>query len=184
MLAYSGIAHMGYALVALVAFGADGVAAVLVYLAAYTFMNMAAFAAVSAFSESEEAPHLIMDLAGQGWERPVVSFALSVAMFSLAGIPPTVGFLGKFLAFRAAVNAHLVWLAVVGVLASLVSVFYYVRVVYYLYMKPLPKRKPAFSEPWAVRLLAVVCVLGMLVLGTLPKALVEAAQGAAGFLVR
>ncbi len=184
MLAYSGIAHMGYALVGLVAFGADGVTGVLVYIAAYTFMNIAAFGAVSAFSESEEEPHLINDLAGQGWERPVVSFALSLSMFALAGIPPTVGFVGKFLVFRAAVNAEMVWLAVVGVLASLVSVFYYVRVVYYLYMKPLPKRKPAFSEPWAVKALSVVCVLAMLLLGVFPQALVRLSQQAAEFLGR
>lgn len=184
MLAYSGIAHMGYALVGLVAFGPDGLAAVLVYLAAYTFMNIAAFAAVAAFSENEEEPHLINDLAGQGWERPTVAFALSVAMFALAGIPPTVGFVGKFLAFRAAVNMNMVWLAVVGVLTSLVSVFYYVRVVYYLYMKPLPKRKPAFSEPWAIRLLAALCLAGMVVLGVFPKTLLELAEGAAAILVR
>jgi NADH-quinone oxidoreductase subunit N len=184
MLAYSGIAHMGYALVGLVAFGRDGVAAVLVYLAAYTFMNIAAFAAVAAFSENEEEPHLVTDLAGQGWERPTVAFALSIAMFALAGIPPTVGFVGKFLAFRAAVNANMVPLAVVGVLASLVSVFYYVRVVYYLYMKPLPKRRPAFSEPWAIRLLAVLCLAGMLVLGVFPRKLLELAEGTAAMLAR
>lgn len=184
MLAYSGIAHMGYALVGLVAFGFDGVSAVLVYLAAYTFMNIAAFGAVSAFSESEEEPHLINDLAGQGWERPVVSFALAVAMFALAGIPPTLGFLGKFLAFRAAVNAKMVWLAVVGVLASLVSVFYYVRVVYYLYMKPLPKHKPSFSEPWAVKLLGALCVTAIVALGVFPKTLLALAQEAAELLVR
>lgn len=184
MLAYSGIAHMGYALVGLVAFGPDGITGVLVYLAAYTFMNIAAFAAVSAFSESEEEPHLINDLAGQGWERPLVSFALSLAMFALAGIPPTLGFVGKFLVFRAAVNAEMVWLAVVGVLASLVSVFYYVRVVYYLYMKPLPKRKPAFAEPWAVKLVSVVCVLAIVLLGVFPYALLQLAQEAAGLLGR
>lgn len=184
MLAYSGIAHMGYALVGVVAFGPEGLGAVLVYLAAYTFMNMAAFAAVSAFSENEEEPHLITDLAGQGWERPVIAFALTVAMFALAGIPPTLGFLGKFLAFRAAVHQNLVWLAVVGVLASLVSVFYYVRVVYYLYMKPLPKRRPAFSQPWPVRLLGIVSLVGMVLLGIFPRPLVELAQAAASFLVR
>jgi NADH-quinone oxidoreductase subunit N len=132
MLAYSGIAHMGYALVGLVAFGTDGLTGVLVYLAAYTFMNIAAFAVVSAFSESEDEPHLITDLAGQGWQRPFLSFALALSMFSLAGIPPTIGFVAKFLVFRAAVNEHLVWLAVVGVLNSLVSVFFYLRVVYSL----------------------------------------------------
>ncbi len=184
MLAYSGIAHMGYALVGVVAYGADGIAGVLVYLAAYTFMNIAGFAVVSAFSESEDEPHLITDLAGQGWERPYLSFALAVSMFSLAGIPPTVGFVAKFLVFRAAVNEHLVWLAVVGVLNSLVSVFYYLRVVYYLYMKPLPRRAPVYSEPWPVRIVAGACALAMVALGLFPAWLLAASELAARTLVR
>ena len=184
LLAYSGIAHMGYALVGVVAFGFDGVTGVLVYLAAYTVMNIAGFAVVSAFSESEDEPHLINDLAGQGWERPMLSLCLAVSMFSLAGIPPTVGFVAKFLVFRAAVNEHLVWLAVVGVLNSLVSVFFYVRVVYYLYMKPLPRRAPLFSEPWPVKLVAGVCALAMVALGVMPAWVLSAAEAAAKTLVR
>lgn len=184
MLAYSGIAHMGYALVGVVAFGRDGLAGVLVYLAAYTLMNIAAFAVISAFSESEHEPHLVTDLAGQGWRRPFLSFVLALAMIALAGIPPTLGFAAKFLVFRAAVNETLVWLAVVGVLNSLVSVFYYVRVVYYLYMKPLPKRSPQFHEPWSVRVVGAVCAAGILVAGVLPRWLMEAAEVAARTLVR
>jgi NADH-quinone oxidoreductase subunit N len=184
MLAYSGIAHMGYALVGIVAFGLDGLTGVLVYLAAYTFMNIAAFAVVSAFSENEDEPHLITDLAGQGWQRPFLSFALAVSMFSLAGIPPTVGFVAKFLVFRAAVNDHMTWLAVVGVLNSLVSVFFYVRVVYFLYMKPLPRRAPTYFEPWAVRIVAGACAVAILVLGLVPGWLLTAAEHAARTLVR
>lgn len=184
MLAYSGIAHMGYALVGIVAFGLDGVTGVLVYLGAYTFMNIAAFAVVSAFSESEDEPHLITDLAGQGWKRPFLSFALAVSMFSLAGLPPTVGFVAKFLVFRAAVNQGLAWLAVVGVLASLVSVFFYVRVVYYLYMKPLPQRAPEYAEPWAVRIVAGACALAIVALGVVPAWLLGAGEQAARTLVR
>jgi len=184
MLAYSGIAHMGYALVGIAAFGQDGVAAVLVYVAAYTLMNIAAFAVVSAFSEGEEEPHLVTDLAGQGWVRPGLSFALAVAMFSLAGIPPTVGFAAKFLVFRAAVLDGLVWLAVVGVINSLVSVFFYLRVVYYLYMRPLPKRQPQYTEPLAVRLVAGLCAVGIFVLGVLPGIVLETAELAARTLTR
>jgi len=184
MLAYSGIAHMGYALVGIVAFGYDGVAGVLVYLAAYTLMNIAAFAVVSAFSEGEDEPHLLTDLAGQGWLRPVLSGALAVAMFSLAGIPPTVGFVAKFLVFRSAVLNGLVWLAVVGVLNSLISVFFYVRVVYYLYMKPLPRRAPRYGEPWSVRVVAALCALGIVLLGILPGWVLGAAETAARSLAR
>ncbi len=184
MLAYSGIAHMGYAMVGLVAFGRDGLAGVLVYFAAYTLMNIAAFAVVAAFSESEDEPHLLTDLAGQGWQRPVLAFALSIAMFSLAGIPPTVGFTAKFLVFRAAINEGWVWLAVVGVLNSLVSVFYYVRVVFYLYMKPLPKREPHYSEPWSIQLVAAGCAAGVVGFGVLPAWLLGLAEAAAAALAR
>lgn len=176
MLAYSGIAHMGYALVGLAAFGEEGLAGVLVYLAAYTFMNLAAFGVVSAFSESEEEPHRLADLAGQGWKRPFLSFTLAMAMFSLAGIPPTVGFVAKFLVFKAAVASHLVWLAVAGVLNSLVSVFFYFRVVFTLYMRPLPGREPAFAEPWPTRLATGLCTLAMLGLGLAPGWLVHTAE--------
>jgi NADH-quinone oxidoreductase subunit N len=184
MLAYSGIAHMGYALVGVVAFGLDGIAGALVYLAAYTFMNIAAFAVVSAFSENEDEPHLINDLAGQGWQRPFLSFALSISMFSLAGIPPTVGFVAKFLVFRAAVNEGMAWLAIVGVMNSLVSVFFYVRVVYYLYMKPLPRRAPDYSEPWPVRIVAGVCALAIVILGMFPALVLGAGELAARTLLR
>lgn len=178
MLAYSGIAHMGYALVGLVAFGTEGLAGVLVYLAAYTFMNLAAFGVVSAFSESEDEPHRLADLAGQGWKRPFLSFTLAVSMFSLAGIPPTVGFVSKFLVFKAAVSEHLVWLAVAGVLNSLLSVFFYFRVVFTLYMRPLPSREPAFAEPWPTRLVTGLCTLAMVGLGLVPGWLVSTAEGA------
>lgn len=184
MLAYSGIAHMGYAVVGLAAFGFDGLSGVLVYLSAYTLMNVAAFTVVSAFSENEDEPHLLTDLAGQGWKRPFLSITLALSMFSLAGIPPTVGFVGKFLVFRAAVNEGLVWLAVVGVLNSFVSVFYYARVVYYLYMKPLPRREPKYTEPWPARLVAAACALGIVLLGVLPGWVVNAAETAARTLAR
>lgn len=184
MLAYSGIAHMGYALVGVAAFGFDGATALLVYLAAYTFMNIAAFSVISAFSENEEEIHQLADLAGQGWKRPFLSAILALSMFSLAGIPPTVGFVAKFLVFRAAVDQGLVWLAVIGVINSLVSVFFYLRVVYYLYMKPLPKREPGFSEPWPTRMAAALCALAILVLGILPGYLIKGAEIAARLLTR
>lgn len=178
MLAYSGIAHMGYALVGVAASGEEGLAGVLVYIAAYTFMNIAAFGVVSAFSESEDEPHRLADLAGQGWKRPFLSFTLAVAMFSLAGIPPTVGFVAKFLVFKAAVSSHLVWLAVAGVLASLVSIFFYFRVVFTLYMRPLPAREPAFAEPWPTRLATGLCTLAIAGFGLLPGWLLGAAERA------
>ncbi|MCG6963733.1 MAG: NADH-quinone oxidoreductase subunit N [Acidobacteria bacterium] len=184
MLAYSGIAHMGYALVGVIVAGTDGSSAVLFYLAAYTFMNIGAFAVVALLSEGESEAHVISDLAGQGWKRPVLSLALTVCMFSLAGVPPFVGFAAKFLVFRAAVNQGLIWLAIFGVLNSLISAFYYLRVVYVLYMRPLPKREPAYPRSRTITAVAAVAALAVVVVGILPTPLLAAARSAAGMLVR
>jgi NADH-quinone oxidoreductase subunit N len=184
MLAYSGIAHMGYAMVAVIVAGPEGGAAVLVYLAAYTLMNIGAFAAVAVMSERENEPHLISDLAGQGWKRPIVALALAVCLFSLAGVPPLIGFAGKFVVFRAAVNAGLVWLAVLGVVNSLISAFYYLRVVYVMYMQPLPRREPSFAPAFSITAAAAVSAVGVVVLGIYPTPLFTAAQTAILNLVR
>ncbi len=184
MLAYSGIAHMGYAMVGIIVAGSDGGSAVLVYLAAYTVMNIGAFAVIAVLSERENEPHLISDLAGQGWNRPVLGLALTVCLFSLAGVPPFVGFTGKFMIFRAAVNQGLVWLAVVGVLNSLVSAFYYLRVVYVMYMQPLPKRQPAFPRSFAITAVASLAALAVAVIGLYPAPILTAAATAVQVLVR
>ncbi len=183
MLGYSGIAHMGYAMVGVIAAASGGAAAVLVYLAAYTLMNMGAFAVVALMSESEAEPHLIGDLAGQGWRRPIPALALTVCMFSLAGIPPAVGFAGKFLVFKSAVDAGLVWLAILGVLNSLISAFYYLRVVYTLYMRPLPRREPAFPSSVGIGAAAAAAALLVVAVGVYPAPLMRAAEAAARLLL-
>jgi len=183
MLAYSGIAHMGYAMVAIVAGGKDGGSAVLVYLAAYTLMNIGAFAAIAYMSERESEPHFISDLAGQGWRRPVVALALTVCLFSLAGVPPMVGFTGKFLVFRAAINHGLVLLAVLGVINSLISAFYYLRVVYVMYMEPLPRREPAFPRSALISAVAAVTALAVVAVGLFPTPLLRFADEAVRYLL-
>jgi len=176
MLAYSGIAHMGYAMVAIIVAGVDGGSAVLIYLAAYTVMNMGAFAAVALMSEREDEPHLISNLAGQGWRRPVASLALTICLFSLAGVPPFVGFTAKFMVFRAAVNEGLIWLAILGVFNSLISAFYYLRVVYVLYMQPLPKREPDFQPSFSLSTAAAVAAAAVALLGLYPTPILATAQ--------
>jgi NADH-quinone oxidoreductase subunit N len=178
MLAYSGIAHMGYALVAVIVAGADGGSAMLVYLAAYTLMNMGAFACIAQLSEREDRPHLISDLAGQGYNRPVAALALTTCLFALSGIPPFIGFTAKFVVFRVAVNEGFVWLAVIGVINSLISVFYYVRVIYILYMHQLPERRPEYGFSLAISAAASVAALATLLLGIYPTLLLAAAQSA------
>jgi NADH-quinone oxidoreductase subunit N len=178
MLAYSGIAHMGYAMVAVIVAGVDGGAAVLVYLAAYTVMNMGAFACVAQLSEREDRPHLISDLSGQGYNRPIAALALTICLFALSGIPPFVGFTAKFAVFRAAVNQGFVWLAVIGVVNSLISVFYYVRVIYVLYMHPLPERQPQYRFSLSIAAAATVAGLATLMLGVYPNFVLAAAHSA------
>jgi len=179
MLGYSGIAHMGYAMVGVIAGGTGGAGSVLVYLAAYTFMNMGAFAVIALMSENEREPHLITDLGGQGWRRPLPALALTICMFSLAGIPPFVGFAGKFLVFKSAVDAGLVWLAILGVLNSLISAFYYLRVVYTLYMRPLPRREPEYAPALGIGAAAAAAALVVVLAGVYPAPLIRAAEAAA-----
>ena len=184
MLAYSGIAHMGYALVAVLVAGADGGAAVLVYIAAYTLMNMGAFAAIAMMSEREDRPHLIDDLKGQGYNRPMAALTLTVCLFSLAGLPPFIGFTAKFMVFRAAVNHGFVWLAVIGVANSLLSAFYYLRVIYALYMESLPEREPKLEPSLPIAAAATLAALGVLVYGAYPGPILDAAASAILDLVR
>jgi NADH-quinone oxidoreductase subunit N len=136
MLAYSSIAHAGYILVAVTAGGPDGAAAAVFYLAVYSFMNLGAFAILAMMGEGREERVLISDLAGLGFRQPLLGIALTVFMISLGGIPPTAGFMGKIVVFSAAMKRpELLWLVIAGVLNSVVSVFYYLRVTVSLYMK-------------------------------------------------
>jgi NADH-quinone oxidoreductase subunit N len=173
MLAYSGIAHMGYLLLALVTLDRGSLAPVIVYLLAYVLMNAGAFTVVTMLYVRAGEQHLISDLSGYGYRYPLLGACLAVCMLSLGGIPPTIGFLGKYMVFLNAVSDGLIGLAVLGVLASLVGVFYYLRVVYVLYMKA-EERQPEglLVDVWG-RAAAVIAALGTLALGIWPTRLVQ-----------
>jgi NADH-quinone oxidoreductase subunit N len=134
MLAYSSIAHAGYLLVAMVAGTRDAGAALLFYLLAYAAMNLGAFGVVIALARRGAPNEEIRSLAGLGFRRPLLAMAMATFMLSLAGVPPLVGFAGKFYVFSAAVDAGYVGLAVVGVLNSVVSAYYYIWVIVTMYM--------------------------------------------------
>jgi NADH-quinone oxidoreductase subunit N len=187
MLAYSSIAHAGYVLVALTTGTRFGVQAALIYLFIYALMNLGAFGVVIAMSRKEDRGVEIRDFAGAAREQPLYALAMAVFMFSLAGVPPTGGFIGKFYAFSAAVRAGYIWLAVIGVVMSAVSAYFYLRVLVVMYMKE-PEAKPEFSAgPWGagvgagVRLSLWVCAISVLLLGVWPGWLnrfaLEALQG-------
>jgi NADH-quinone oxidoreductase subunit N len=136
MLAYSSIAHAGYLMVGLAAGTAAGYSGVFYYLFAYTVMNIGAFGVIAFYERSKEMDFTEIDsYAGLGFKVPVMGVMLSIFLFSLAGIPPFVGFIGKYYVFAAAVQADLIMLAIVGVLASAASVYYYLRVMVFMYFK-------------------------------------------------
>ena len=178
LLAYSGIAHMGYVAIALAVFGRDALAAVLVYLFAYALTNIGAFASVAALYRDENQAHRIGLLSGMGTRAPLAAGVLALSMISLGGIPATAGFVGKFFVFKSAIENGLVWLAVVGVANSLVSLGYYLRVVYVLYMRePVEPEGPSPLAPES-RLALLLCGLGVLGLGLFPGRLWQIAQAA------
>lgn len=136
LLAYSAVAHAGYLGLALLAADTDaGIRAAIWYLTAYTFMNVGAFAVLSLLSDRRDRGDDLPNLAGLGRTRPYLAFAMTVFMFSLAGIPPLAGFVGKILVFQAALQAGYVVLAVIAILTSIAAAYYYVRVVGVMYFR-------------------------------------------------
>jgi NADH-quinone oxidoreductase subunit N len=169
MLAYSAIAHAGYILVGIVANSRAGFGAVLFYLVIYTVMNLVAFSIVLSFSSKGDSRVRLEDYAGLGHRAPFAAAALSIALISLAGIPLTGGFIGKFCLFSAAVQKGFIGLAIIGVLNSVVSVFYYFRVMIYMYMRE-PGEGAAEPEPisWSVQAVVGILVVIILFLGIHP----------------
>jgi NADH-quinone oxidoreductase subunit N len=143
MLAFSSVAHAGYLMTALVAAPGPGSEAILFYLVGYAAVNLGGFGAIAALARDGREPLSLTDLAGLSQRRPLLAAAVTVYLISLAGVPVSAGFVGKFYLFSAAVNAGWVWLAVVGVLASVVSAYYYLRVVVAMYM-----REPVGEDTW------------------------------------
>lgn len=168
MLAYSSIAHAGYILIGFAAGTADSVSSVLYYLGAYTFMNIGAFGFISYFESEEKQSFTLKDFSGLGFKRPLLAAGMAVFMFSLAGIPPTAGFFAKFYVFKSAVDAGLTWLAVIGALNAVVSVFYYLRVVLHMYMKEAEVDFSVFSFRLSDSAALTISVIGILILGLFP----------------
>jgi NADH-quinone oxidoreductase subunit N len=167
MLAYSSIAQAGYIMMALVPYGQkeimdDAIAAALLYLVAYAVMNFAAWAVVITMEKAEGKGLEISDYAGLGRKYPVLAAIMTVSMLSFTGIPPTLGFIGKFYLFRSVIDGGFVGLAIIGVLTSLVSAYYYLRVVINMYMQD---GEPTVHRDNWVYLTAAVTGIGMIVLG-------------------
>jgi NADH-quinone oxidoreductase subunit N len=168
MLAYSSIAHAGYILVGLVAGQAEGASAILYYLLAYTLTNMGAFAVVALVGRKGEAYLNIDDYRGMAKDHPALALAMSIFIFSLAGLPPTAGFVGKFSIFSAAIKQGYYWLVVIGVLTSAASVFYYFRVIMKMYMEQGEPGQGELQFSPGTILALVVAVVGVMYIGIFP----------------
>jgi len=169
LLAYSSIAHAGYVLVAVASRSDAGAAAAMFYLAAYAFMNIGAFAVVSHLSGKGERYLSVDDFAGLGQKQPLTAAMLSIFLLSLIGVPLTGGFFGKFYIFKAALEQHLVWLTVLGLLNSAVAAYYYLRILVVMYMYE-PGEAVSEAEPLSLGLAAALILpaLGTLLLGIYP----------------
>jgi len=179
LLAYSSIAHAGYILVAVLA---GDPASLVFYLTAYVFMNIGAFAALIGLSRRGQEYLEIEDFAGVGFKYPWIGGTFAVFLLSLGGFPPTAGFLAKFYVFSAAVRQGLAPLVIIGVLASLVSVFYYLRIIVTMYMKEPSREVTIELENPALFLVLFLCLYGVLQLGIFPGNVLAAIRQAVSAL--
>jgi len=185
MLAYSGIAHVGYMMVAMLTVRDDSVAAVAVYTITYALMNIGAFGVVSLLVKNQNDAQTLDDIAGMGFRRKFYAFVLALCMFSLSGLPPTAGFISKFYIFKTAIESGHTVVALIGILTSIVSVYYYLRVVYYLYMRE-PAEGYVVQQSGGVFALGAltIAVVGILAIGIYPTPLFQAAGNAARILLQ
>lgn len=177
LMAYSSIAHMGYALVGLAAGTAEGVQAMLIYMAIYATMNLGTFAFILSLEKDGRPITQISALNLFARKEPLKALAMLVLLFSLAGVPPMLGFFGKFYVLKAAVDAGMVWLAVAGAVASVIGAFYYLRIVYYMYFGA--ETDGAESRMSAVQWLMLVGVAVVMVVGVVNLFGIEPAAMAA-----
>ncbi len=178
LLAYSSIAHAGYLMVAIAAANQLGIEAVMFYLAAYALMNIGAFAVVTHFARQGEKYVNVEDYAGLGWKQPVTAALFCIFLLSLIGVPLTGGFFGKFYIFKAALDANLVWLAVLGLLNSAVGAYYYLRIIVVMYFREPGEATQSLQPVSAgVRTTLWVAALGTLLLGIFPSLLLRFVNG-------
>jgi NADH-quinone oxidoreductase subunit N len=181
LMAYSSIGNMGYALVGIAAATKDGAGSVLIYMAIYVVMTMGVFAVIQSMRRDGLAVENISDLAGLSRTRPGRAYAMAILMFSLSGVPPMAGFFGKLVVFQAATGAGLYWLAVIGVVMSVVATYYYLKIVKVMFFD---EAAPAFDATRSVgnRIVLAVSVALVLLFVISPNALVESGRASAAVL--
>jgi NADH-quinone oxidoreductase subunit N len=170
MLAYSGISHAGYLLIAIVVMGVTAQSVVFYYAAAYAAASLVAFTVLMAVMENKEGRESFEAFKGLSKNNPILAACMSVAMLSLAGIPPLAGFFGKYFLFSTAIQNGYLWLVLVAVLNSLISLYYYLRVIANMYSVP-DEETPAFGNHFALAGMLVITIAINLVLGFSPDLL-------------
>jgi len=176
MLAYSSIAHAGYILIGLAAANNDGISSAMLYLLVYCVMNIGAFGAVILAKTEDGESLVISDYAGLGLRKPLLAMFMTIMLLSLAGFPPTAGFVGKFYIFKSAVQAGHIWLVIVGAVNTAISAFYYLRVVVTMYMREPEEELPFASYPSTLVVGLVLAAIGVLLIGILPSLMLTPAQ--------
>jgi NADH-quinone oxidoreductase subunit N len=172
MLAYSSIAHAGYMLIGLASANQNGVTGIVFYLAAYTFMNLGAFGVLSMIESKDNLQIDLQSYTGLAAKYPLLAALLTIFMFALAGIPPFAGFFGKYFVFVSAIEANLTWLAIIGVISSAISAYFYLRVVVVMYFKSTDS--PLEVEPSYQALLGIfISALLVLVMGIFPNSIIQ-----------
>ncbi len=182
MLAYSSIAHAGYLLMAIVAFSIEGISSILFYLAGYLLINIGAFGSLALLKDGDNDYVDYNHLRGLGYKYPLFGILLSVFMFSLAGIPATIGFVGKFYIFKSLIVKEQYILALIGILGSLISVYYYLKVVVVMYMKENPEERD-FKFSFLTLTLLLICAAGVIYFGLFPQGINKFAILAAKVLI-
>ena len=175
MLAYSSIAHAGYVLVGVVSGTERGIAATLVYLWVYLFMQLGAFAIISMLRRQDVVGDELKDLSGLYFRKPFAAIAMLIFMLSLGGLPPTAGFMGKVWVFGAAIDQGFVWLAVIGVVNSAISLYYYYRVIVFMWLKEETLGSDIEMSPAMATVLGIA-VVGSILFGIFPDMLFDHAQ--------
>ena len=180
LMAYSSIGHVGFALVGLAAGTKDGVTGILVYLGIYLVMNLGTFAVILCMRRNDRMAEEITDLAGLAKTKPLMAAITAILMFSMAGIPPLAGFFGKFYVFKAAVDAGLVTLAVIGLVTSVVSAYYYLRIIKVMYFdEPVEGFDRNGTEMNVIMAVATIVILAFVFF---PNLLMDSAAAAAASL--
>lgn len=176
MLAYSSIAHAGYVLVGLAAANQDGISGAMFYLLVYCVMNIGAFGVVILARTEDGESLMISDYAGLGFKKPLLALFMTIMLLSLAGFPPTAGFVGKFYIFRSAVESGQIWLVIIGAINTAISAFYYLRVVVAMYMREPEAELDLLAYPRLLIVALTLAAIGVVLIGILPSYFLSPAQ--------